>query len=172
MEHLNKIISDSAQKGLILGLALIVFTTLIYVSGIALFGFASIFIMVVVFGGEIAYTLIMEKKFRNSIGGKISFLQLLVYGFVLLIVAALISSIFNYVLYSLIDPTYLDLQVEQFMENMSEYVSEDQLYEMSSKMEESVHDMKNLGAILLKAWIGPVVIALIMALIVKKDINE
>lgn len=172
MEHLNKILADSAQKGLLLGLIIIAFSTLIYVSDISLFGFASIFIMIVMFALQIVYLLIMQKKFRNSIGGKISFLQLLVYGFVVLIISAILSSIFSYILYNMIDVVYLENQMGQFMENMAEYMDEDQLIEVENTMTESLADMKNIGSILLKAWVAPVVISLIMALIIKKDINE
>lgn len=173
MEHLNKILTDSAKHGAILGIALIIFTVLTYVSGLHLFSIVSgIVMLIVVFGGEIAYTLITAKKFRNSIGGKISFLQVLVFGFVLLMVATLVNGVFSYVLYSIIDPEYLNMQLDFFIEDMSSLIPEDQIEKTISDMEERITDMKNIGSNLAKAWIGPLVISLILALVVKKDINE
>jgi uncharacterized membrane protein (DUF106 family) len=173
MEHLNKILADSAKHGFILGIALIIYTVLFYVSGIHMFSIMfGILSLVIVLGGQIAYALIYEKKFRDSIGGKISFLQLLVFGFVLLMVATLLSSVFNYVLYNLIDPEYLNIQIEYFAEDMSSFIPEEQMEKTLVDMEEKVVEIRDIGASLMKAWIAPLVISLLLALIVKKDINE
>ncbi len=174
MENLDRIIKSSIYQGLILGGALIVFTVLAYVSGVHLFNLTSGVLMgIVVFGGEIAFTIIYQKKFRNSIGGKITYSQLLLYGFVLLLVASIISGIFSYLLYNLIDPEYLRIQVDYFIEDMSQWITDDNtLDKMSADMMEKIEDMKDFVGTLMKVWIAPLVISLITSLIVKKDINE
>ena len=174
MENLDRILKNSAYQGFILGIAIIVFTVLIYVSGIHLFSITSgIVMLLVLFAGETAFTVIYQKKYRNSIGGKISFGQLFVYGFVLLIVASIIGVIFNYLLYNIIDPDYLTQQVDYFIEDISRWIDDaDQLDKMAVEMSTKMDDMKDIVPNLLKVWIGPLVISLITSLIIKKDINE
>ena len=174
MDNLDRILKNSAYQGFILGVALIVYTVLIYVSGIHLFSVTSGIIMgIVMFGGEIAFTIIYQKKFRNSIGGKITYLQLLVYGFVLLLVASIITGLFSFILYNFIDPEYLRIQVDYFIEEMSQWITDENvLDQMSVDMTAKMEDMRNIVSYTSKMWIGPLVISLITSLIVKKDINE
>jgi len=174
MENLDKILKNAAYQGVILGIALIVFSVLIYVSGIHMFSVTSgVITAIVVFGGEIAFTVIYQKKFRNSIGGKISFVQLLVYGFILLLVASIINAIFSYLLYAVIDPNYLSQQVDYFVEDMSRWVKDaDALDKMYADMSSKMDDMKNIGSNLIYVWVAPLVISLVTSLIIKKDINE
>jgi len=174
MDNLDRILKNSAYQGFILGVALIVYTVLIYVSGIHLFSVTSGIIMgIVMFGGEIAFTIIYQKKFRNSIGGKITYLQLLVYGVVLLLVASIITGLFSFILYNFIDPEYLRIQVDYFIEEMSQWITDENvLDQMSVDMTAKMEDMRNIVSYMSKMWIGPLVISLITSLIVKKDINE
>ena len=174
MENLDKILKNAAYQGIILGIALIVFTVLVYVSGMHLFSVTSgIIVGIVIFGGEIAYTVIYQKRFRNSIGGKISFAQLFVHGFVLLLVASIITGLFNYILYTIIDPNYLPQQVDYFVDDMSKYIDDgDTLDKMAADMMEKMDDMKSFASNFTKVWIAPLVISLITSLFIKKDINE
>jgi len=174
MENLDKILKNSAIQGVILGIALIVFAILIYVAGIHLFSVTSgIVIGIVIFAGEIAFTVIKQKKFRNSIGGKISFVQLLVYGFVLLLIASIMNTIFSYLLYTVIDPNYLIQQVDYFVEEMSQWINDPEVLDkMYADMADKIDDMKNIGSNLVYLWVAPLVISLVTSLIIKKDINE
>ena len=174
MENVNKILSDGALKGIYLGLALAVYSLIFWVFNLPLFSLMNgILTFVVVFGGEIAYMVIIEKKLRTSFGGKISFQQLFLYGFVVLFVAGLISLLFSHVLYHYIDPEFINNQVDMAYDSMSAMISDsDTLEKAMEGIEEGAKSMQDTVGSLAKMWIGPLVISLILALIIKKDVNE
>ena len=173
MDDLNKILSSSVKKGFILGIAFILFTTITYISDIHLFSISTgIAAFIIVFGGEIVYSIISAKRYRNELGGKITYLQVATYIFSLMLVASIINAIFNYALYNLIDPDYLNMQVEYFAEDMADFISGDQLEETLAKMDEKVVEMKEIGGMLLQSGTVSIVMSLILALFIKKDIND
>ncbi len=172
MEHLNKILADSAKHGAILGIALVILMVLIYVSNIHLFYFYGIFLLLMFIVGQIIYTLRSQKRFRNSIGGRISFKQLFVYGLVLLVVSSIISNIFNFVLFTVIDSEYLNQMVDNSVVDWLALVPEMNVDDMYDSLEEAALEMKSLKGALIGAIKAPIIISLILALIIKKDINE
>jgi len=173
MDESNKIVSSSLKSGIVLGITLMLFTAIIYISDIHLFSISSgIVMLVVVFGGEIAFSIFSAKKLRTEFGGKITFVQVIINIFILLFIASLINAIFTYVLYNFIDVDYLSMQVEYFAEDMSTMISENQMEETLATLDEKVLEMKSLGGLLMKSWIGPLVMSLILSLFIKKDINE
>lgn len=174
MEDFNKILTASLAKGAVLGILLIIYTLLVWVFDIHIFSFIfGISSFVIIFGGEIAYTVIAEKNFRNSIGGKITFMQLFTYGFIMLLVAGLMNLIFTHFLYHNIDPEYLAKQADYAYDSYANLIKDqDSLDKVMENFDQSVVAMQNTLSSLLKVWIGPMVLSLIFALFIKKDINE
>ncbi len=174
MKNFNTILKHSALNGAILGAALLVFTLLTWVFEVNIFsfGFAAVS-FVVVFGGEIFYTVWAEKKYRSSVGGVTDFGELFLYGVIMLLVAGLISAIFSYILYNFIDTDYLSRQADHFGEMMENYITdEDILDQTMTKLNESLDKMHSFWRSLSGIWVGPLIISLILALIIKKDTTE
>ncbi len=101
---------------LIGGLALITFSVLLYAMDVSIFNpVFAIVNFLVIFGVAIFLAVLATNKMRDSdFGGKISYLQALIAGFVVLVIAFYLNNIFSYILTAFIDPEYMPRLVDDF----------------------------------------------------------
>jgi hypothetical protein len=160
--------------GLIGGLALITFSVLMYAMDVSIFNPMFAIVNILVSYGVIIFLAVLAiNKMRDAdFGGKISYIQALIAGFVTLLIASYLAAIFDYVLHGVIDPEYMPRLVDDFLLNMEGKVPEETFEELMNSMSESQNPMKNL----LKAvWVTPIiaiVISAIVSIFVKKNTAE
>jgi hypothetical protein len=158
--------------GLISAFVMIILTVIMYVLGINMFSIAfSLISLVLFFGLMITITVIGVNKLRDEdLQKKITYLQALLGGTIILLISMYLSGIFNYLLNGIIDPQYMSNMVDDAIikyEDMN--LPEEQLNDIKIKFEEA----KDATAAFKKSiWMSPlmsIVIAAIIALFIKKD---
>jgi hypothetical protein len=160
--------------GLIGGLALITFSVLMYAMDVSIFNpvFAIVNILVN-FGVIIFLAVLAINKMRDAdFGGKISYIQALIAGFITLLIASYILTFFTYILNGVIDPEYMPRIVDDFLLNMEGKVPEETFEELMNTMNESIDPMKSL---LKSLWITPItaiVISAIVSIFVTKNTTD
>ena len=163
-------INQPIKAGLVLGIILVLMSTLIYAFDINIFSFGlSILYGLLVLGIVVTAAFIVIKKMRdNELNGSISFMQAFVGGFVFLIIALYLNNLFSFILNGYIDPEYLPAKMEQMISGFEDMMPEEAVDEMAARMEENLDTMKTFVKNL---WINPImaaVISSIIALIVKR----
>jgi hypothetical protein len=179
METQNTTIFNHAIRwGGILGAVSILITMTLYAVDYSLMvQLKTLFISLLIYLGLVIYAGI---NYRNSIGGFLSFGKAFQHGFLVLAISALISTIFNILLYTAIDPELpqklTDASIEntrQMMENFG--APEDQVDEALEQARERSNDQFSVGGLALGyVWIlvFSAIMALISGLIVKKNEPE
>jgi hypothetical protein len=179
METQNTTIFNHAIRwGGILGAVSILITMILYAVDYSLMvQLKTLFISLLIYLGLVIYAGI---NYRNSIGGFLSFGKAFQHGFLVLAISALISTIFNILLYTAIDPELpqklTDASIEntrQMMENFG--APEDQVDEALEQARERSNDQFSVGGLALGyVWIlvFSAIMALISGLIVKKNEPE
>ncbi len=101
----NPMLKSAMTTGLFMGIALIIFSLIIYILGIIKPPFwVSILQYLIIIGGIIYGT----KKFRDEdLGGEISYSKALGFGILICLVAAIISGIYTILLMTVIDPEFI-----------------------------------------------------------------
>jgi hypothetical protein len=101
----NPMFKSAMTSGLILGIALVVFSLIIYIMGVIKPPFyVSILQYVIIIGGIVWGT----KKFRDDdLGGEISYSKALGFGILICVFASIISGIYTILLMTVIDPEYM-----------------------------------------------------------------
>ena len=122
----NPMLKSAMNSGLILGIALVVYSLIIYIVGVIKPPFwVGIINYLLIIGGIIYGT----KKFRDDdLGGEISYSKALGFGVLICVFASIISGIYTILLTTVIDPEYMTKLISAIEE---EYVkaglSEDQI---------------------------------------------
>jgi Protein of unknown function (DUF4199) len=119
-------------------------------------------------------------NYRNEIGGYLSFGKAFQHGFVVFAVSALISTIFNILLYTVIDPELPEKITEVAVENAQKMMegfgmSGDQLDEAMEKTKEDTIKRYTAGGLAMSygfTLIGCAIFALISGAIAKKKEPE
>lgn len=165
----------SVKLGFITGIALILYSVIIYLTGANIFSpMISILSMLVNFVFLIVMAVIAMNKTRDEVfGGKISYLNALLAGFILMIISGYLGALYNYVFSTAIDPGYIQGQFSNFIDSMEGKIPEDALDNMIESMEENT----NPSTVLLRsAWVTPLfalaVSAIAAAFINKDKTNE
>ena len=122
----NPMYKSAMTSGLILGIALVVFSLIIYIMGIVKPPFWVGIIQYLIIIGGIVYG---TKKFRDEdLGGEISYSKALGFGILICVFAAVVSGIYTVLLMTVIDPDFINKMMTAIEE---EYVkmgmSEDQI---------------------------------------------
>ncbi len=107
------VFNNSLIYGLITAAISIVFAVFAYILDIPQQSPIMYFSFVILLAGMIYGTVQYRNKYS---GGYISFGKAFISGFLIVIIAAVISSIYSYIFLTFIDPSYLDKIVEQAME--------------------------------------------------------
>ncbi|HPE42649.1 MAG TPA: DUF4199 domain-containing protein [Bacteroidales bacterium] len=159
------------KYGLITGLILVVISVLIYALDLSAFnpmiGFA---LVIVNFGLTIFMMVIAANKMRDEdLNKKVSYLQVLIAGFVVVLIAMYLNAIYAYLQNGVIDPEYMPRKVDDFLLSMEGKVPE----EAMESMIEGFEDSMNAGKVLVKnLWISPIialVLSAIVSIFIKKD---
>lgn len=164
-------LNQALKFGLISGLILIAYSVILYVADINIFAIAfSIVNGLIMFGVMIFFTIMAINKTRDlQLEGKITFLQSLIAGFVVLLVSGYISNIFSYLLNAVIDPEYMTRQIDNFIYAWEGKMPEDALDQTIQKIEEGIDPVK---AFLKNLYITPIsalIVSAIISIFIKKD---
>jgi hypothetical protein len=172
------LMNNALKHGLILGVISIAITLLLYVADYTLM--ADWKVGLFSFAVFIGYAIYAGIGYRKEIGGFIEFGKAFQHGLIIFAVSALISTIFNILLYSVIDPELPGKLTEASMEAtaamMEKFgVPEDQLEEAMEKAREDTakrFTVSGLATGYLFALIFCAIFALITGAIVKKKQPE
>lgn len=164
-------LNHPVKIGLVAGILLIVYTAILYAFDIDIYDFVfSIVNGIIIFGLLIFAAILAMKKMRDiSLAGKITYLQALVGGFVVFLIAFYLSSIFSFILNGYIDPEYLPAKMDGLISKMEDMMPEEALDKMISKLEEGLDPMT---ALIKALWQSPLIalgLSALLALFVKKD---
>lgn len=170
---------NAVKHGLILGAISIVMTLLFYVIDYTLLATIKVgLISLVVFLG---YGIYAGISYRKEIGGFLSFKNAFLHGFALFAISALLSTIFNIVLYTVVDPELPAKLTEVTIQNTQEMMAGfgmpegEQMDEALAKARTDAEGRYTVGGLALGyvwALIGCAVFALISGAIVKKKRPE
>jgi len=170
MENQNtSILKHSMTYGLGLGVALIIYSVLLYVLDLSFNQVAGLFVYVIILAGIIIST----KMYRDKIlGGNISYGTALGFGTLVVVFGSLISGIFGYFMYEFIAPELLTQMLEKSEEQLLENGMPEEQIEMAIEIQRK---MMKPALMVLWSVIGGVFVGFIMSLItsifLKKEAN-
>jgi hypothetical protein len=173
-ETKSTLTNNAVKHGVILAVISIVLTLVYYVVDYSLL--ATIKIGLLSLAIFLGYGIYAGIGYRKEIGGFISFKDAFLHGFIIFALSAFISTIFNILLYTVIDPELgaklTDVAVQNAEEMMRSFgMPEDQMDEALEKTRTDTADRYTAGGLALGyvwALIGCAVFALISGAIVKK----
>jgi hypothetical protein len=114
MENQQTPVKAGLNAGLILGIVSVVLTFIIYfISPESLASFSTGMVILAIFLGILIY---LGIQYRNSIGGFMDFGTGFKFAFVALIIAGLIGTVGNFLLYNVVDPELPEVLVEAQLE--------------------------------------------------------
>jgi len=168
MENQNPSISKSAVTyGLYMGLALIVYSLIIYLAGLT--GNTTVsYLTYLIYIGMLCYAMI---NYRDKVnGGVLAYGQGVGLGTLTMVIGGVLSSIFTFILMKYIDPSLVDQIVNKAMEDAMAKGTPEAQMEMAEKW---IRMFTSPTAILLMGVFGSgivgAIISLILAAIFKKE---
>lgn len=178
----SQLIKISAINGVILGIALVIYSVILFLLDIMPTGFLKPFFLLLLSLAIFIVGLVLAvKNVRNSLfkSEGLTYGQAFLIGTIIVIVAALISSIYSYIQSAIIDPGYmtrvLNAQKDwliQFMQDKN--VPADKIDDAVSKLDERLQNINPLGSAI-RSFIGfsifGTIVSLIVAAALKKKIN-
>jgi hypothetical protein len=175
MENKNTLFIDAIKAGLIIGAISIVVFLIEYVGNIKPIGFLKPILMLLV-GLAISITVLVIylKKYTAGHGGVISFRDAFLFGFIALLVGAIISSFFSFLFMQYFDPEYMKNITEETKDWMENYLAGKMSDDKIQEQLDSIDKKMNVSAIRLTLtnFIGSaiycVIVSLIVAAIMKK----
>ncbi len=171
----NSLFKTSLINGVVVGLILSVITFIIYLADINMFGIAtgiSIFVInITILIVAFVYTM---KKVRANSGEKgLSYVKRLTVGVIVGVISGWIATLTSYIIFQIIDPNFISGQLEGFIDTLINLgVSEDEAIETVDKMREDFTTMGQLKNGLIKTPLVYIVISMIIAAFVRKDIES
>ncbi len=170
MEQRSTFWKSAMTAGLYLGIILIFYNVILYISGQSLNTSFGLISYVILAAGVIYFQI----QYRNrELGGYISYGQAFGYGVALMAFAGIIQSVYTVILMKFIDPGILDqIRVMQEEQMIKQGVSDDQI-EMASKMMDVFRSpiVIAISGLFSFALLG-VIISLISSIFVKKNDGE
>lgn len=172
------LLNNTMKHGVILGIISIVLTLIYYAVDYSLL--ANWKVGLLSFAVFLGYGIYAGIGYRNEIGGFMPFGKAFQHGFLVFAISALISTVFNILLYTVIDPELPGKVTEIAVQNAEEMfegfgMSGDALDEAIEKTRKDTADRYTVGGLALGyvwALIGCALFALITGLIVKKKEPE
>ncbi|MBK9336863.1 MAG: DUF4199 domain-containing protein [Lewinellaceae bacterium] len=151
------------RYGGICGLAMVVFSLLSYLMGVDMASMSTgIINFVVAVGITVGVSVMAIRHQRDTLeGGFMTYGRALLIGALTTAVGVVISSIWNYILVTIIDPDYVTRLKESFMEQWSGNMPEEALEQAAANFDE----MGDLSTALTNGFIAAAVIGLIAGLI-------
>lgn len=171
-------INHAAKHALILGVISVVLTLAAYAIDYTLL--VSMSFLLISLAIYIGYGIYAGINYRNEIGGYLSFGKAFQHGFVVFAVSALVSTIFSFLLYTVIDPELPAKLTEAAMENAEKMMAgfgmpEEQMEEALAKTQEDTLKRYTVGGLASGyafTLIGCAIFALISGAIAKKKEPE
>jgi uncharacterized membrane protein YraQ (UPF0718 family) len=164
-------LNQALKYGLITGLVLIAYSVVLYAVDVNIFALTfSMINGLVTFGFMIVLAVIAINKTRDeALGEKITYIQALIVGFVVLLVSGYLNNFFSYILNTYVDPEYMARQLDNMIAAWEGKMPEESLDQMIEKVEEN---MEPTSALLKGIWITPLiglVVSAIISIFIKKD---
>jgi len=162
------------MHGLYLGGISIFLTVVYYLLDLSMFNWIfSIINGIISITLAVVFIVMAIKKYRLTyLEGRIKYLQCVLIGFIVLIVSGFLNSLFAYILYNLIDPGYMNKQLEMFIEQMQSYnMSEEQLDKIIEQTKEGMEAAGQLMKSLIYVPVFAAVLSLIISIFVRKKDN-
>jgi len=172
------VLNHAAKFGGILAAISIVIVMLLYaVDYTIMAGFTFILVLLVV---GIGFTIYAGINYRNSIGGYIPYGKAYLHGFLVLAISGLVSTLFNIVLYKVIDPDLAQNLTEAIITNTEATMAnfgapQESIDEAITKMRDEMPSNFTVTGLLwgyCKALIWYAILALITGLVVRKNQPE
>lgn len=134
----NENMKNIVQNGTILGVIGVIIGLLTYIIDVAMF--ANLWFGLFMIAITLALVFVFSFRNRSSVGGYISFQQAFIFSFGILAVGGLIGSLFNLILFGLIDPDSVQVIAEASVENTEKWLenanmSDDQIDETLDQVE-------------------------------------
>lgn len=163
------LMKSSMISGLYLGIVLILFSVVLYVAGLTF----ETWVQYISYPILIVGAVYAQVNYRKSLGGEMTYGQALGVGLMSIIFASILSSIYTYLLYAVIDPGLLD-QVKIMSEQkiLEQGIPEEQLdTAMNMAMKFQTPPVMAVMGIVGGAFIG-LIISLITAIFTKKNPSD
>ncbi len=163
------LMKSSMISGLYLGIVLILFSVVLYVAGLTF----ETWVQYISYPILIVGAVYAQVNYRKSLGGEMTYGQALGVGLMSIIFASVLSSIYTYLLYAVIDPGLLD-QVKIMSEQkiLEQGIPEEQLdTAMNMAMKFQTPPVMAVMGIVGGAFIG-LIISLITAIFTKKNPSD
>ena len=166
----------AAKCGGLLGAVTIVMVIVVYVISVSFLASLKFLLLVLVVGlGTVIYAGI---NYRTEIGGYLPYGKAFLHGIILLAISGIIGTIFNILLYTVIDPELPQKMTETIVANTEEMMRnfgapEDGIEQATDKMRIEMPEQFTMGGLAygyLKALIWYAGIALITSLFVRKNV--
>jgi len=163
------------KQGVILGIVLVVLLVVFYAIDIAVL--ASLKFMLLSLIVSLGCVIYAGIQYRSSIGGFVGYGQALQHGFVIMAVSGLVTTAFNLVLHTIIDPDLGRKMSEAIMQNTEEMMAgfgapQQSIDETLDDMREDLADQFSVTGLLIgyiKGLIYFLIVALVSALFVRKN---
>lgn len=163
----KEILQPAAKSGLVLGLIGIIITLLIYFINAKLL--ANIWVGISILIISLTLVVVFGIGYRKEVGGYLSFKQAFIYSLVLLLVAGLVSQVFNYLLFNVIDSSLTELVADAAIENTEAMMEKFNVPpdEIDKALENTETQMTNQykPAGIMKAYLYSIIIYAIISLI-------
>ena len=171
----STLISHAVKTGVILGVATIILSALLYVIDESVMVHWAYGLLILI--ASIIFVVVRGIGYRKSRGGFLGFGDAWKHGFISFAVSAVLGTLFSFVLYTVIDPDLGDRLTEVSVENAMNMASsfgapEESLNQVEADTRERMADQFSAGGIMKGLGINLIVvavIALITGLIVRKQ---
>jgi hypothetical protein len=159
------------KYGLIAGIIVIVVMVILYVADISMFNpLIGFLVAIISFGAPIVFAVIAINKMRDEdLGHKITYVQSLIAGFAVLLIAMYLNYIYAYLQNGVIDPEYMAQKADDFILTMEGKVPEETLDAIIDSLAESLDAGK---AFVKSLWLSPIIalgLSAIISIFIKKD---
>jgi hypothetical protein len=169
-DHKNSLMKQAMTYGAIIGIALVVYSVLLYITGMTFSKGLGFIQYIILFGG----IFMGAKSYRdNVLGGAITYGKALWLGVLISVFVGIINVFFNFLMMRYIDPglidKYMAIMEEQF-EN-SRFIPADQFEEAMERSRDAMTAVWSLPVGVLSFTFFGFIISLITSAFVKKDAN-
>jgi hypothetical protein len=167
--------NHAAKFGAIMGIISIALVIVLYVVSLAFMATFKFLLLILVI--TIGFVIYAGINYRNETGGYLSFGKAYLHGVAVMLVAGLLSLVFNLVLYSVIDPELPQKMTDIVIENTESMMAgfgapQASIDEAIDKMKIDLPEQFSTTGMLIGFWkqlVGYLIFALITALFVRKN---
>lgn len=170
----NNLYKTSLINGFVVGIVLSAITFIIYLADINMFGIAtgiSIFVVNITIL-IVAFVFTMKKVRSYSGDNGLSYVKRVIIGVIVGVISAWLAAATSYLVFHIIDPDFIPRQLEGFAETLIDFgINEDEAFETVDKMRDEMTPIGQLKNGLIKTPLIYIVISMIIAAFVSKNIT-